>query len=91
MEPLVQTEEPTNQLLGEIRDLQQKLLTEYSRVANEALTLQREAFSTQQRAIAQQAEAVEMQRKSARLYRTVLFVAAPVMAFLVWRLFELNI
>jgi hypothetical protein len=84
-------EEAATQLLVEIRDLQQKLLSEYSRVANESLALQREACSNQQRAIVQQAEAVEMQRKSARLYKLVLFVAAPVMAFLIWRLIALNI
>lgn len=87
----VESEKHATQLLVEIRDLQQKLLTEYSRVANEALTLQREAFSAQQRAIAQQAEAVEMQRKSARLYRIVLVVAGPLIAFLVWRLVALNV
>jgi hypothetical protein len=91
MEHSVPPEEYSTQLLAEIRDSQQKLLAEYSRVANESLALQREACSAQQRAISQQAEAVEMQRKSARLYRTVLLVAAPVMAFLVWKLLELNV
>lgn len=87
----MESEERATQLLVEIRDLQQKLLTEYSRAANEALTLQREACAAQQRAIAQQTEAVEMQRKSARLYRVVLLEAAPVVAFLVWRLVALNV
>jgi hypothetical protein len=87
----VPPQELTTQLLTEIRDLQQKLLTEYSRVANEALALQRETSLAQQRAIAQQADAVEMQRKSARLYKAVLLVAAPVMIFLIWRLLDLNV
>jgi len=87
----VPPEETTTQLLVEIRDLQQKMLAEYSRVANEALALQREAFANQQRAIAQQADAVAMQRKSARLYRMVLLLAGPVLMFLVWKLLELKI
>lgn len=85
------SEEMKIQLLTEIRDLQQELLTEYSRVANEALTLQREASLAQQRAIAQQAEAVEMQRKSARLYKVVVILSAPVLVFLIWKLLEFNV
>jgi hypothetical protein len=81
--------EEGNKLLAELRDLQQKLLDEYSRVANEALSIQRESSEAQKKAIAQQAQAVEMQRKSARLYRLVVLVAAPVLAFLVWEVLRL--
>jgi hypothetical protein len=75
-----------NKLLAEIRDLQQKLLDEYSRIASEALSIQRESSEAQKRAIEQQALAVEMQRKSARLYKLVVLVAGPVLAFLVWQI-----
>lgn len=78
-----------NKLLAEIRDIQQKLLDEYSRVANEALSMQRESFEAQKAAIAQQALAVEMQRKLARLYRIVVIVAAPALAFLLWKILRL--
>ena len=86
MDRLVSTEEQSTQLLTEIRDLQQQLLAEYSRVANEALALQQKAFINQQHAIAHQTQAVEMQRKSARLYRVVVFVAVPILCFLISKL-----
>ena len=86
MEHMVSSELQSTQLLTEIRDLQQQILAEYSRVANEALALQREAFTNQQHAIVQQTKAIEMQRKSARLYRIVVFVAAPILGFLIWKL-----
>jgi hypothetical protein len=78
-----------NRLLAEIRDLQQKLLDQYSRVANEALAMQRESSEAQKRSIEQQALAVEMQRKSARLYKWVVLVAGPVLAYLLWEVFHL--
>jgi hypothetical protein len=87
----MQSEQNVIQLLTEIRDSQQKLLTEYSRVANEALTMQREAFAGQQNAIAQQRTALETQLKSARLYKLVLLIAGPMLIFLIWRLQSLPI
>ena len=78
-----------NKLLAEIRDLQKNLLSEYSRIASKALAMQSESYDAQKKAIAQQALAVEMQRKSARLYRLVLVVAAPVLAFLLWQIAKL--
>lgn len=40
----MQSNEEVVALLTDIRDSQRKLLTEYSRVANEALAMQRDAF-----------------------------------------------
>ncbi|MFT3777903.1 MAG: hypothetical protein QM772_06435 [Ottowia sp.] len=62
------TEEQSIQLLTEIRDLQQQLLVESSRVSNEALALQREAFTSQQHALAESSraanEALALQREA---------------------------
>lgn len=72
----METEPLVVALLTEIRDQQQRLLAEYTRVANESLALQRQAYEAQQRAIAQQHLSVDTQLRSARLYRRVLLVAA---------------
>ena len=72
----METEPLVVALLTEIRDQQQRLLAEYTRVANESLALQRQAFEAQQKAIAQQHVSVEAQLRSARLYRRVLLVTA---------------
>ena len=47
----METEPLVVALLTEIRDQQQRLLAEYTRVANESLALQRQAYEAQQRAI----------------------------------------
>ena len=82
-------DEEAIRLLTEIRDLQKRFADDYSRMAAEALSIQRESSEAQKKAIAQQAFAVDMQRKSARLYRMVLIVAAPVVAFLIWEVVRL--
>jgi len=87
----MQSQSDVVSLLVEIRDSQQKLLAEYSRVANEALTIQREAFTSQQKAITQQRLAVETQLKSARLYKLVVLVAVPIVAFFIWRIMTIGV
>jgi hypothetical protein len=85
----MQNEQEIVALLTEIRDTQQKLLAEYSKAASESLAIQKQAFAIQQQAISQQQSAVLAQGKHLRLYRLVLVVAAPIVAYLLWQLSRL--
>ena len=76
-------------LLTDIRDAQHQLLAEYSRVAGEALSIQRQALAMQQQAISQQQAAVQAQGRHLRLYRLVLLVAVPIVAYLLWQMSRL--
>ena len=76
-------------LLREIRDAQRELLSEYRRVANESLAMQREAFERQQVAIAQQKTSVEAQMQYGRIYRASILVLLPVIGFVLWLIVRL--
>jgi hypothetical protein len=67
-------DQEVRQLLTEIRDAQRDLLSEYRRVANEALSIQRQSFENQSRAIQQQSSAVTLATQNSRVYRVSLVV-----------------
>lgn len=73
------------QLLKDIRDVQQTLLTEYLRsrrlaaISNDvAVASRKEGLANQVEALSRQALAIDMARKNSRLYRSVLVVAGSV-------------
>jgi len=77
------------ELLTEIRDSNRQLLDEYRRMANESVALQKQALEEQKESIERQKVAVDNQLKHVRLYRIVIFVSFPVVAFMVWLLLRL--
>jgi hypothetical protein len=76
-------------LLTEIRDAQRDLVTEYRRVANESLAIQREAFEAQRTALAQQKRSIEAQMQYGRIYRLAMLVILPLIGFVVWLIFRI--
>jgi hypothetical protein len=79
----------TKQLLTEIRDAQRDLVTEYRRVANEALQTQRRSLEMQSGAIEQQSIAVKNQLENARIYRYALGVIAVIVVGLLYWMYRL--
>jgi len=77
------------ELLTDIRDANRQLLDEYRRLANDALALQKQALEEQKESIERQKLAVDTQLRHVRLYRIVIFVSFPVVAFMVWLLLRL--
>jgi hypothetical protein len=77
-------------LLREIRDAQRDLLTEYRRVANESLAMQRDAFEAQRQALAQQRKSVDAQMQYGRIYRASILVLVPITAFVLWLIVKLT-
>ena len=78
-------------VLEEIRDVQRQHFEAYSRACAESMAMQqqdlefrRAAVEQQKIAVEQQKIAVEAQARHMRLYRRVLLVAAPIVAFFVW-------
>jgi hypothetical protein len=84
----MQSEEKILTLLSEIREIQAKHLAEYSRIAKEALSIQRDSAAEQKKAIAQQMQSVEVQRKYVRLYKFGLLACTPIFIFFVWQLLK---
>lgn len=73
-------------LLEEIRDVQRQHLEAYSRASDESIAIQWQGLELQLAAVEQQKVAVAAQARHLRLYRNVVLVAAPIVAFLVWTL-----
>jgi hypothetical protein len=87
----MQADQEIIELLKQIRDSQQALLGEYTRVANAAHAIQCESFAAQKQSMEQLQQSVEKQRdaiglaqKNGRLYRRVLIVAAVILALMFW-------
>lgn len=58
-------------------------------VLNQSLEIQRQALANQQQAIAQQQVAIQRQAAHLRLYKAVLIVSLPVVAYFVYTFFTL--
>ena len=78
-------------LLTEIRDSNNRIIIEYSRLANESLDIQKAGFTNQQAAISQQQKSIDIQLRQSRIYKKVLLVAAIFGVFFIWRLFSLGL